>query len=511
MSVFMESNGKRPLSMPSEKKKEHKPVKKIALSVGAAVIFILAAFSFLILPAIAPPQGDRLPPFGKYNGKPIEWTANSYFANMVNYYNEQAKAQGNTSDFTIFQEAFNAAVMRMAFTEEVDKSGYIPPASLINRTVLPAFYDSNGVYSQRVFNAAPESMKLQIREEAVGDLKHQLYYNDVFGIEDSEYPMYGLKRSSTETSFIFETGKNERSFEAASFSLSDYPQEEIIAFGRGNPDLFEKYDLSAITVLTESEAKKLLSQLNRNELVFEDAVAEYSLKTYTDTEGKVLGNYHYNLQETIPNADHFQEVLALGPEQLSGVVSTGSSWSIFRGGDADPVKPDFESAEIIDAVKVYMVSNEAGRIEDHFLNRARDFASAAVIAGFDGACTEFGIQKNTTGFFSLNYGNNQLLSPMDTSVPALAGAQNSDLFLKTAFSLRLNEISSPILLNNNVIVLRFVAERETETFTEDFIQMWYPMYTAIFNQSAMQNYFFEGGKLENNLIDVYLKYFLAGL
>jgi hypothetical protein len=496
--------------MPSEKKKDHKPVKNILISVGAVLIFVLAAFSFLFLPAIAPSEGDKLPPFGKYNRKPIEWVANSYFANMVSYYaDQQTTEQGGSSDFTIFQKAFTAAVLRIAFTEEVDKSGYIPPARLINRTVLPAFYDSNGVYSQRLFNAAPESTKLQLREEAVGNLKHQLYYNDVFGNGDTDYPMYGLKRSSAENSFIFNLGKNERSFEVASFSLSNYPQDEIVSFGSGHSDLFVKYDLAALTVDSENEAKKLLSQLNRNELVFEDAVTEYSSRSYTDTEGRVLGAYYYNLRDTISNAEQLTSVLTLGPGQLSGVVSTGESWSIFRGGESGPVQPDFENAGVIDSVKVYMTSNEAGLIEDYFLNRARDFASAAVISGFDAACTEFGIPKNTTGFFPLNYGNNQLLSPMDSSVTALAGAQNSDLFLKTAFSLRINEISSPILLNDNVIVLRFVDERETETFTEDLLQMWYPMYAESFNQSAVQNYFFGNGKLENNLIDVYLKYFLV--
>ena len=58
----------------------------------------------------------------------------------------------------------------------------------------------------------------------------------------------------------------------------------------------------------------------------------------------------------------------------------------------------------------------------------------------------------------MNYGSNDLLGVIDQNVPVLAGAATNEDFLKKAFSLKLNEVSSPITLKSNVIVLKLVSE-----------------------------------------------------
>ena len=53
-------------------KKKHS-TKKILLSAGSIFILVLAAVSFIFIPAIVQNTGTDLPPLGYYNKKPIEY------------------------------------------------------------------------------------------------------------------------------------------------------------------------------------------------------------------------------------------------------------------------------------------------------------------------------------------------------------------------------------------------------------------------------------------------------
>ena len=123
--------------------------------------------------------------------------------------------------------------------------------------------------------------------------------------------------------------KQTRAFDAAFFSTNDYPKSEAAEFGKKNAELFTKYDLSVITLATESEAKKLAQRLKNNELVFTDAVTEYSTNQYSDEKGILNNAYHYQLKGIIKSEDALKKITELEAGTISDVTETSTGYSIF--------------------------------------------------------------------------------------------------------------------------------------------------------------------------------------
>ena len=116
--------------------------KKIMISVGSIIILVLAAISFIFIPAMVQGGGSELPPLGYYNKKPIEYKQGTYFTSLVQFYSEQVGSENlQAAYFDIFNMAFNGAVLNEAFSQAVDATGYIVPTSIIDRNMLPYFYD----------------------------------------------------------------------------------------------------------------------------------------------------------------------------------------------------------------------------------------------------------------------------------------------------------------------------------------------------------------------------------
>lgn len=496
------------------RKKEHKPMKKVFLSIGSILILILAAVSFIFIPAMVQGSGTELPPFGRFNKKPIEYKTGSYFASMVQYYSEQMKNNGSQLDesayFSIFNTAFSSTVLNMAFTQAVEASGYIVPDAAIDRSMLPYFYDSNGVYSPKIFRDTPDTDKIELRNQIANGLVYQRYYDDSFGSQSEalgDSPLYGIKTASAETPFLQRMGERQRSFEYAAFKTADYPRTEAAAWGMQNPDLFTKYDMSVVSVSDENTAKKLLKQLQNNELVFEDAVAEYSRNYYSSTDGKVVNSYRYQLKSIMKDEQSLNELTGLEPGAISGVIPTVNGFSIFKL-NAPAVDADFTDSAMIETVYSYMNSYEAGVIERYYVDTAKDFAAVATRSGFDAACAQYGLTKGALDAFPLNYNDNPLLKTMSAADTALAGASLNDNFLKTAFSMQKDEISSPIVVNKNVIVLKMTEEITVPAEQNSTVSILYPYYITQFDQSSVQSAIMSSDKLQNDFIQVYFNNFM---
>lgn len=494
------------------KKEGHKPVLKTFLSVGSVIILVLAAISFIVIPAMLPGSQRQLPPVGSYRGTKIEYTTGSYFANAVDYYDreerEQLKKQNKSSNggfsFNTFNQAFRDAVLMAAFTDEVKRSGYVAPASLVERSMLMLryFQNENGEYSAKIYRDTPDSRKIEIQNETEKQLIFNRYSEDIAGI----------KVSDAEVQFVLNMNYPSRSFDAAFFSTSDYPKEEAAAFGKNHAELFKKYDLSVITTATEAEAKKVANRLQHNELVFSDAVSEYSTKQYSDENGVLNGRYHYQLKNIIKAEDKFKEITELAPGSISGAVETTTGWSVFTCTGASE-NADFSDQSVVDTVYNYMTVYEAGTIEEYFINIAKDFSAQAAVKDFYEAAEAFNAQTATVPAFPINYGNTQLLNSIQFRlVPQLTGAQSNEKFLTTAFSLSEKEISEPLVVERNIVVLR-LKNVETEDTEADVMRMFYSQYynnyAAQSNARAVQSFFMASPHLKNNMLNVFFKYFMA--
>ena len=494
----------------TEKFKGKSSAKKILINVGSILILVLAAISFIFIPAMVQSAGNEIPPFGYYDKKPIEYKQGSYFTNLVQMYSDQVgSANVQNAYFDIFNSAFTGSVLNIAFSSAVEKSGYVVPAPQVDRAMLPYFYDTNGVYSPKIFNDTPDSTKIELRNAMEDNLIFQRYTEDVFGSQTEKlgtYTMYGLKSPSAEKNFVSMMDKNKRGFSLASFSLLDYPDTEVAKWGESNKDLFIRYDMSVISVADATTAETVLGRIKNNELVFEDAVTEYSTNYYSGTDGKLTSAYKHQLQNILTDAISLTALQNLPAGQISEVMQTQNGYAIFKNNTA-PTPADMTDADTLAAVRSYMSANEKGIIEDYFLNIAKDFWTAASTSSFAEACTQFNITPVDIPPFALNYGNSPVLTSLQAADGSMVNAEQNENFLKTIFSMKLNEISSPMVLNDNVVVLQYT--QEDNTVSAENTASTFAMYSTYFDQTSVQNSIMSSDKLENNFLQVFYKYIMG--
>ena len=494
----------------TEKFKGKSSAKKILINVGSILILVLAAISFIFIPAMVQSAGNEIPPFGYYDKKPIEYKQGSYFTNLVQMYSDQVgSANVQNAYFDIFNSAFTGSVLNIAFSSAVEKSGYVVPAPQVDRAMLPYFYDTNGVYSPKIFNDTPDSTKIELRNAMEDNLIFQRYTEDVFGSQTEKlgtYTMYGLKSPSAEKNFVSMMDTNKRGFSLASFSLLDYPDTEVAKWGESNKDLFTRYDMSVISVADATTAETVLGRIKNNELVFEDAVTEYSTNYYSGTDGKLTSAYKHQLQNILTDATSLTALQNLPAGQISEVMQTQNGYAIFKNNTA-PTPADMTDADTLAAVRSYMSANEKGIIEDYFLNIAKDFWTAASTSSFAEACTQFNITPVDISPFALNYGNSPVLTSLQAADGSMVNAEQNENFLKTIFSMKLNEISSPMVLNDNVVVLQYT--QEDNTVSAENTASTFAMYSTYFDQSSVQNSIMSSDKLENNFLQVFYKYIMG--
>lgn len=441
--------------------------KKDSSKIGAVIILIISALVFLPFGASAVFESifnkRQVNTFGSYAGKKISYEPGSKFynaaANLAQSYQSAGYQLNEQTYYNILNQAFKQTVLDMAVTGAVKDSGFTVPKEAVNRAILPAFTDVDGNFSQRIYNQVSQADIDNLKRNAEGQLTYSRYINDLFGTSDSsdsaKISLYGMKKSAAEKQFVAKMAEEKHSFEIAAFNTEDYPRTEAAEYGKKNADKFVKYDLSVITVDEESEAKAILKQINANEITFADALAVKSQNYYTTPEGKISGEYAYQIENAIDNVDDMPKVTELGTDTISDVIKTKRGYSIFKA-DGAKKTPDFTEDESIDVVLSYMKANEKGTIEDYFTNVASNFTSEAAITSFEKACEKFGVTKVDVPAFAVNYGNSSLYA-RGTDVENLASIAGNAATYKNLFSLKMDEISAPFLLSGKIVVAKCVG------------------------------------------------------
>jgi hypothetical protein len=428
----------------------------------------------------------------------------------MNYFAEQYKKQGiqitDNNYYSLLSQSFNQTVLNYAFSDEVKASGYVVPAKLIDRTMKPYFNDSTGKYSAKIFRDTPESQKIAMRKSITDNLIFSRYIADLMGDStqgETKTNLYGLKISQKEIDFISKMGNNQRSFNVAGFSTETVPASESTAFLKDNMSLFAKYNLSVINKDTEAEAKTLLNRIKNSEITFEDAAKEESSKTYASDDGKLTSNYEYQIKNILSNEKDLDKIVSTVNGEFTPIIQLKNGYGFFRV-DGDKVEADSSDSALLNEVSSYIKTHEYGKIEEYYLNRAKDFTVAAAKDGFDKACRAFNAKNSKLPAFPLNYGNSELFGTLPSeTVAEISGGEYNENFLQKAFALKENEISEPIVLGNNIVVLQLDKEIKDESADGNTLSFMYPNYTNQFDERALSSFFMNSDKLKNNLFDVY--------
>ena len=462
-------------------------VKKNTLAIGSIIILVFSVITFVFIPAAGGQAGSNAKTMlGKWKNKRLDYTADGLFlreyrqlrssAEMRGYLRSDNKAQQEFMERQIMRTAFNASMIQLAAQEEALNAGFYLPNKNINRALISFYTDSTGAYSEKLYNETSEQQRLAYRRQVIDYLTAQRYIEDNFGTYDN---IFGLKTSSAETAFVQKMAEKERIFNYVVFEESQFPQEKIREYGEEHADLFAEHNLLMLTFTSQEDANKTAQALEKGEITFEDAVITNSTKVGTDSNGKLLSPYRTTVNRTFPESKDLDTVLKLGVDEVSPVVKTSYGYAIVKC-TAPVTAADFTLTETRDRVFSYMKSNERGIIEDYLEQKAKTFAEAAKIGGFAHEASVNDLVVQTSNPITLNYGNAAILPQISAQSDSFfaAGIRNEN-FYKKAFALKTAEISEPILLGSNVLVLQLEEEKTGSEETQNDIATSYRQFASI--------------------------------
>lgn len=448
--------------------------RKIGASVGGIIILVLAIIAFAIAPMFGPESGTAPTVLGKWGNKTIDNSPTSPFIEQYGFLDNYVRRQNmypednKNREYFAHQVAyigFRSAVVQTAIEEEIKNTGFTVPDFRLNKELINYYLDEEGSYSELRYTQTSEDVKRRYINQVEKSILNIRYLEDLFGSASG----YGLKTSGKEASFIQDMVKKERSFKFVSFSSGMYPASEVVAYGKEHKDLFVSYDLSLLSYPTEEEAKKMLASIKSGEPTFESAVILNTSKTLTDDNGKITSAFRTDINRYFPDNEDLKTVLELKPSDLSPVVKLyNGTFGIVRC-DGEPSEPDFESENVISQITAYINRNDKGIIEDYLLKLAEKFSEDAKVKGFEKAAEEFTDTKitvNTSNSFGINYGNTNILQPLPNQGILRAITENENFF-KKAFALKNGEVSAPILVGSDPVILTLNEEKDVDEYTLD--------------------------------------------
>jgi parvulin-like peptidyl-prolyl isomerase len=476
--------------------------------IGTIVVLVLTVVTFVLVPALVPGTGGGLGgnalTFGYWNKKPITYTPDGYFAQMRNYYSQYAQYMGLQNDYQIWQYAFQAAVVHEAAMEDMDKTGWIPPNSSVDKEVaaLPQFKDSTGKFSITLYQKTSKSDLLRLWNDQKAEMRMERWNDDA-----SDYLV-----PKTAGSFIGSMAADEREFQLVSFPFSSYPDSEVASYANSNPDKFKSTHLSQLTVADEKDAQAILGQIKAKTVTFGDAAKTHSTDAFAERNGDAGVRLAYEIEEMIPDKAALAKVMALKKGEISDVIKVPSGYAIFQAEDAaQPL--DLSKTENQSKVRNYMMSNERGKIEDFMTAQAQVFVADAAEKGFDATVTARNMKSEKFGPLPINYGDTQLFATVASfnKVTELIGAGNSSIFWKTAWATPLGKLSKPFALGTNVLVLLPTAPDSASFDKDKTVKQTTDMFTGYWAaqdaSGAVNTAILSSPKFKDNFFLTYFKLF----
>jgi hypothetical protein len=142
--------------------------------------------------------------------------------------------------------------------------------------------------------------------------------------------------------------------------------------------------------------------------------------------------------------------------------------------------------------------------------KAGNLSTRAAVIGFEAAVREAGAKTEATDFFPINLQSMFSFAPLkaipETATPANA-IYSEDFFVR-AFSLGKNQVSPPIALDDQVIVLQLKAERQLPDTTMNLVGNWVGYVASQTAQGDLTELLMAPGKLKDNFVEAFSQFFI---
>jgi parvulin-like peptidyl-prolyl isomerase len=462
-----------------EKRRERHPV-LYALSVAILVVIVV---TFIGTPAARGGRGaGHKIEFGTYKGKPVEYYSSNYFAERVAAVNDQLRGSNQDPEnleavaYQVWRTAFDQTVMHMAFLAEAQSAGAWVSEDKVDEVLIQSGpWSQGGVFNEERYRATSNADKYSYRKLFREQLLDEQIQRDL--LADQNY-------SQKEIDFFQSMISTQRKFSFVSFPFRDFPDAEVRAYGEKNLERFRRIKLSQILVKSsENEAREIRRKLEDRSASFEELARAHSKDAYAEKGGDAGWRYFFDLETEFEQKEPLEGVLGLAEGGLSGVLHSRYGWVIYRC-DSPALRPDLTDADTLQVVRGYLMRYEKGLVEDYLLKQAEAFRKRAEELGFLGAALALNLKAQATEFFPLNYQGLYFLAPVKAAgqeADLSSAAANEDFFLK-AFRLAPGQVSEPVLLDDQAIVLRLEEVRQAPQEQLDLSKE----YLAYFGRQAME-------------------------
>jgi hypothetical protein len=474
-----------------------------AVYIGTLAILIIVVIAFVFLPAFVPGgQRETDYTFGYYEKIPITFRRGNYFAQMYGFYTNQMRgtfdpADADYANFEVWQNSYYEAVIQTAILQEMKRAGYEPPKKFVDLQIaqqyLPLYRQEN------------DSGKMAMWRNVKESISREKYLQD----------QYELLKPPGEEEFVLSMGGPQRRFEGTAFMLRDYPEEEVAAFAVQNAALFRSVHLSRITITAgEREARQILASVTEGSTSFEEAARNQSQDNLADRGGDMGVQMAYELAALVRDEAERERVLALRRGELSGLISNDENWIFFRA-EEDPVPADTGDPSQLERIRSYILLFERGRMDDYFIRKAEELR-AEIMAGesgdFSASAGEAGLAVFSFGPLAVNYGNLDLFPRLANiegfSDVSLSSFASTDSFWQTAFSTPLGTVSEPLVLGDQVLLLRPLEETEPDEYARGTQKIAFENRVLEFSRNV-PSFFLQSPKLQDHFWETYRRLFIG--
>jgi hypothetical protein len=483
-----------------QEKQQHRSVGKTLTYVMTVVLLIIVVIAFVGTPAVGGLAGGNRIVFGSYAGREITYAPGNYLARQ--YQDIARRVQQQDREVTeslvrqIWRTAFQRAVFHEAMMVLAEEAGVTVSGRAVDEAIAqwPEF-QADGRFSSEEYNATSSQYRFALRQ----------YLREVLIDSRVQADLYGeTPASQAEEQFLIEMASPERQFEFVQFAFSDFPDAEVMDYGRANADRFRRINLSVITVNTsESDAQEIREQAVSRQTSFEDLARNQSADAYAEDGGEMGWVYFHELEPDFEDTSVIEDIFELEEGDISRVFETTFGWTIYRVNEA-PIDPDFTDDNVLAAVRDYLTVFERGIIEDYLSARADEFVAQAREESFQAAASTIDQTPQLTEYFPINYGNTAYFGSVSASAnQTLSAAAYREEFFEELFALGDGEVSEPIVVRDYVFVFRFANERTAPEETTDLLDSYASLIVREFMQQQAQETHVDDERLVNNFNQAY--------
>jgi hypothetical protein len=164
-----------------------------------------------------------------------------------------------------------------------------------------------------------------------------------------------------------------------------------------------------------------------------------------------------------------------------------------------------------------MLRFDRGILEDWASSQAATLSSTPA-ADFEKACKAAGLEVKESGPFPLNFGDIDfvaygqripLMRKIDSATaPELVGASGNEAFLTAVFSLAPGSVSKPIVLGDNIVVVKVKEAGSASDEDVASLPLYYPYFFQQKTSYEMSDIFLKSPLLKDNFMNVFFKYFM---